>query len=164
MRSAFHPARLLAALALFAFAPGAHAQSSLQTTAASAAAVKEIKALNTLWQAAIDAKSADRSAGMYARDAVFMPPNAPRATGPGIHAAWTGMFKTPGLALKLHPQTVVASPDGTLAYDIGAYDFTSTTPKGPVTDHGKYLVAWKKVKGEWKVGADIFNSDLPVKQ
>lgn len=59
---------------------------------------------------------------------------------------------------------VVILPLESELIDIGAYDFTSTTPKGPVTDHGKYLVAWKKVKGEWKVGADIFNSDLPVQQ
>jgi ketosteroid isomerase-like protein len=153
-----HVARQLAALALLA--PAAHAQVR---SAPASSAKKEIDAMNTLWQAAIDARNADRSAAMYARDAVFMPPNAPRATGSGIRAAWAGMFKTPGIELKLHPQSVVASPDGMLAYDIGAYDFRSTTPKGPVSDHGKYLVVWKKVNGEWKAAADIFNSDLPAK-
>ena len=81
------------------------------SSAASASAAKEIGALNTLWQAAIDAKSADRSAALYARDAVFMAPHAPKATGTGIRAAWAAMLKTPGIELKLHPQTVVASPD-----------------------------------------------------
>jgi hypothetical protein len=36
-------------------------------------------------------------------------------------------------------------------------------PKGKVlTDTGKYVVVWRKVGGEWKAAADIFNSDLPA--
>ena len=29
---------------------------------------------------------------------------------------------------------------------------------------GKYLTVWKEVIGEWKVSADINNSDLPVSE
>jgi len=29
----------------------------------------------------------------------------------------------------------------------------------PLGDQGKYVVVWKKLHGEWKVLADIFNSD-----
>jgi hypothetical protein len=32
-----------------------------------------------------------------------------------------------------------------------------------VKDEGKYVVAWKKVDGAWKVAADIFNSNVPHK-
>jgi hypothetical protein len=30
-----------------------------------------------------------------------------------------------------------------------------------VRDRGKYVVVWRKVRGDWKVAADIFNSDGP---
>ena len=39
----------------------------------------------------------------------------------------------------------------------------AVAPKGtPQTDAGKYVVVWRKVGGEWKAAADIFNSDLPA--
>ena len=28
-------------------------------------------------------------------------------------------------------------------------------------DTGKYVVVWRKIGGEWKAAADIFNSDKP---
>jgi ketosteroid isomerase-like protein len=30
------------------------------------------------------------------------------------------------------------------------------------TGNGKYVVVWRKIGSEWKVAADIFNSDLPA--
>jgi ketosteroid isomerase-like protein len=36
-------------------------------------------------------------------------------------------------------------------------------PKGKrIEDSGKFVVAWKKVNGEWKVAYDIYNSDKPT--
>jgi ketosteroid isomerase-like protein len=92
-----------------------------------------------------------------------MAPNAPKATGTAIFSAWAGLFKTPGMGLKIHPITITPSDDGTMAYDVGSYEFRYTGPKGrPATDKGKYLVVWtKQPDGEWKVAADMFNSDLP---
>jgi ketosteroid isomerase-like protein len=135
----------------------------VEKAAATAAVSQQIRALNERWQAAIDARNTDQAVTMYAPNAVFMAPNAPKATGQAIYNAWAGMFRTPGMALKLHPATITPSDDGTMAYDVGTYDFRYKSPRGrPMTDNGKYLVVWmKQPNGEWRVAADMFNSDLP---
>jgi ketosteroid isomerase-like protein len=154
---------LVAATLSGALTAGAQMSSRhVEKDAAAAAASQEIRALNDRWQTAIDAKSADRSAAMYAPNAVFMPPNAPKVAGSTIYNAWSGMFKTPGMSLKIHPVTITPSDDASMAYDVGTYEFRLEAPKGPAADRGTYLVVWQKVNGEWKVAADIFNSDLPA--
>jgi len=81
------------------------------------------------------------SRGDVRANAVFMAPNAPKATGMAIRSAWAGMFKTPGMSLKISPVSITPSDDGTMAYDVGTYEYRYRSPKGrPATDKGKYLV------------------------
>ncbi len=35
-------------------------------------------------------------------------------------------------------------------------------PMDPLLDHGKWMVASKKINGTWKTQCDIFNSDMPM--
>ncbi|MFK8004986.1 MAG: DUF4440 domain-containing protein [Saprospiraceae bacterium] len=45
------------------------------------------------------------------------------------------------------------------AYDFGYYEGTSQNAKGETFEfHGKYVIVWRKVKGEWKIYLDIWNS------
>ena len=67
----------------------------------------------------------------------------------------------PGAA-SLTPEDVYALGSGDLAYDVGTYTLSFDGPDGKVTDTGKYVTVWTKVDGEWKVAADIGNSDLPA--
>jgi ketosteroid isomerase-like protein len=47
-----------------------------------------------------------------------------------------------------------------MALDRGTYKL-AVAPNGTAkTDTGKYVVVWRKIGGEWKAAADIFNSDL----
>ena len=101
-------------------------------------------------------------AAFYADDAVLMPPNAPAFRGPdAIRQFWTGFLATGQIDLGLTVDKITQSGD--LATEIGHYDIT-ITPKGvaPIHDKGKYLVAWRKIGGTWKIIGDIFNSDLPL--
>ena len=60
------------------------------------------------------------------------------------------------------PEQIIVSTSGDLALDRGTYKL-AVAPKGTAqTDTGKYVVVWRKVGGEWKAAADIFNSDLPA--
>jgi ketosteroid isomerase-like protein len=145
--------------------PTARAQTSRHVVKAEAnsAIVQEIRVLNDRWQNAIDTRNVDQSVAMYGPNAVFMAPNAPKASGAAIRSAWAGMFRTPGMSLKIRPVSITPSEDGTMAYDVGMYEFRSRTPQGrTATDKGKYLVVWTKANGQWKVAADMFNSDLPA--
>ena len=47
---------------------------------------------------------------------------------------------------------------GKTAYDYGYYEGKTQAPDGTVTSwKGKYVIVWKKVKGEWLMYLDIWN-------
>jgi ketosteroid isomerase-like protein len=56
--------------------------------------------------------------------------------------------------------TVEVEGFGDMAYEVGKYALSGKT--GKVSDQGKYIVVWKKVRGQWKLHRDIFNSNVPV--
>ena len=49
-----------------------------------------------------------------------------------------------------------------MAFSRGKYFLTLDTPGGLIQDEGSYLEVWEKVAGQWKITADIYNSDLPL--
>lgn len=134
------------------------------TRAADEAAIRRT---DGAWSKAAAAKQLDAAVSYYADDASMLPANAPIATGKdAIRKAWTGLFEMPGLALSWQPSKVEVARSGDLGYSQGTYEMTMNDPKGnPMTDHGKYVVVWKKqADASWKAVADIFNSDLPPAQ
>jgi|SRR5881296_1204810 len=100
----------------------------------------------------------------YADAAEFLAPNAPRLTGrAAIRTAWAQFLRLPNVTLYFSPTKVWVSSAGDLAYETGPYRLTYDGPKGKrVEDTGKFVVAWRKVDGGWKVQYDIFNSDKPA--
>lgn len=100
---------------------------------------------------------------LYAEDAIFMPPNAPQAATPAeISSVWAGWLQA-NPTLVLEATKVEVSQAGDLAYSAGSYRVSMDGPTGArMEDEGKYVVAWKKVDGQWKIAADIFNSNLPL--
>jgi ketosteroid isomerase-like protein len=47
-----------------------------------------------------------------------------------------------------------------MAFSQGKYFLSLETPGGVIQDEGSYLEVWEKVEGEWKITADIYNTDL----
>ena len=116
----------------------------------------------TRWIQLIAAKDAAGIAQLYAEDGSVMPPNAPIGKGhASIEKAWAAMMSAPGFNLTFAPEEIVLSSSGDMALDRGTYRLSIAPSGKPQTDTGKYVVVWRKVAGEWKAGADIFNSDLP---
>lgn len=103
---------------------------------------------------------------MYAEDAVLMPPNTPPMRGrDAVRQYWTAFMGIGRVEGTVTTDDVEQS--GELATEVGHYTMTITpTAAGapPVRDSGKFLVAWRKTDGKWRVYADIFNSDLPVQR
>ena len=60
------------------------------------------------------------------------------------------------------PEQIVVASSGDMALDRGTYRMTVAPDGTEQTDTGKYVVVWRKIGGEWKAAADIFNSDLPA--
>ena len=115
------------------------------------------------WLQLVKAKNASGIAKMYAEDGAVMPPNAPIGKGPAaIQQAWASMMRTPGFDLTFNPEQIVISSSGDMALDRGTYTLTVAPAGTTQTDTGKYVVVWRKIGGDWKAVADIFNSDLPA--
>jgi uncharacterized protein (TIGR02246 family) len=115
------------------------------------------------WLQLVKAKDAAGIAQLYAEDGAVMPPNAPIGKGrTAIQQTWASMMRTPGFDLTFVPEQIIVSSAGDMALDRGTYRLTIAPGGTTQTDTGKYVVVWRKVGGEWKAAADIFNSDLPA--
>jgi uncharacterized protein (TIGR02246 family) len=122
-----------------------------------------IRTLDAEWVAAVATKDAAAVADFYASDGSVLPPNGPEAKGPeAVTKFWQGLFGLPNFQLTFAPTQVVVAKSGDLAYDIGTYSLSFDADQGPVQDAGKYVVVWKKVRGQWKVAADMFSSNAPA--
>ncbi len=113
--------------------------------------------------AAVARKDVKAIANLYTKDGVFLPQNGPMTVGrEAIGKAWTGLLQLPGVSLTFKPTRIDVSNAGDMAADIGTYKLSFDGKQGRVQDQGKYVVVWKKVDGEWKALADIFNTNLPA--
>ena len=102
-------------------------------------------------------------AQMYTADGAVMPPNGPIGKGQAaIQQTWASMMNMPGFELTFVPEQIVLSGSADMALDRGTYRLAVAPAGKAQSDTGKYVVVWRKVGGEWKAAADIFNSDLPI--
>ena len=128
--------------------------------------VQSLKDTEAAWVKVVAAKDFEKSMSYYADDASLLWPNAPTINGKdAIRAALKPFFDDPNSSLAFQPSRVEVAKSGDLGYAQGTYTWTMTDPKTkkPVTDKGKYLVAYKKqVDGTWKAMADMDNSDMPL--
>ena len=154
--------RILMALGLAAVA-GACAPAPAPDTRAQDEAA--IRAAETAWSAAAQAKDLEKAISYYAADGSTLPPNEPKATGTAeIRKTWESMLSAPGMNLSWTTTSVEIARSGDMAYSLGAYTMAMTGPDGkPMSDRGKYATIWKKqTDGNWKTVVDVFNSDLPL--
>ena len=115
----------------------------------------KIEAVNAKWVELFGKGDFDGIAQLYTVDATAFPPGSPMVKGrAAIGAMWKGLAEhvsNPKLATldvkRLSPHA---------AREIGTFTLMTkdTTPK---EISGKYLVVWEKVRGEWKLAADIWN-------
>ena len=95
--------------------------------------------------------------GMYTKDAILMPPNAPQVTGmDNMIEMWGGMMQA-GITPKV--MTATAEAYGKTAIETGVVEIYAGDDK---VDAVKYMVVWKKEKGEWMMHKDIWNSSMPA--
>ncbi len=123
-----------------------------------------IRELDKRWVRAFAAGDVGAVVDMYASDGMVMAPNAPPGKEKaGLTAAYTDMMrKENNLSLTFEPTQITVAAAGDMAHDIGTYRLSMDTPGGRINDNGKYITLWKKVAGQWKVAADMFNTDLPM--
>ena len=153
--------RILSCLAVAAIAACAQPAPPAPPKADQAAIEKEIKDQVAAWNGYIAAQNDSAIGALYTDDAVLMPPNQPRMTGPAIRGFFAGMWVI-NPTMVLTTDQVVTSDAGDVAIEEGSFALQYPGADGqPISDTGKYLVIWKKTDKGWKVVRDIFNTDLP---
>ena len=94
-------------------------------------------------------------AELYTADAIAFPPGSAIVKGKAaIGAMWKGLAEQAG-----NPKVVtldVKRLGPAAAREIGTFSLTTKGPS-PKEISGKYLVVWERVRGQWKLAADIWN-------
>jgi ketosteroid isomerase-like protein len=127
---------------------------------AGGAAEKAVRDADAAWSKAAGAKDLDKTVSFYADDAMILPPNqAMVASKTGIRDLWKGFLDSlTNISWKTTRVEMAKSDD--MACLIGTYELTM---KDGTKDTGKYCEVWEKqADGKWKVGTDMFSSDLPA--
>ncbi|HEV1992913.1 MAG TPA: DUF4440 domain-containing protein [Candidatus Acidoferrum sp.] len=135
---------------------------SFAQKASGSADEQTIRKLDKEWSAAVQSKDAGKMLAYYAADASAFPFNAPIATGKEqIQELWAGLMSMPGFSLSFAPTKIEVAKSGDMAYDVGTFELKHNDANGNLTTTaGKYVVVWKKQPDkQWKVVADIFNTD-----
>jgi len=97
-------------------------------------------------------------ASHYASDAVVMPPNSEVVTGSNIAGFWGSILRMGVKDFRLNITDITGSGD--LYVETGTYEVFVADNK--LIDKGKYVAAWKKENGNWKMYRDIWNSNMPA--
>lgn len=140
-------------------------QGSETDPAIDAAAVEEaIAAKDKAYGEAVVAGDVEAIMAQYAPEAVVLPSGGPKAEGTAaireIFDGWVEMGLPSSMTLTTDDVTVAASGD--YAYAVGSASLSGTAPDGSEwSDEGKYVAVWKNIEGDWKMVADIWNSDTP---
>jgi uncharacterized protein (TIGR02246 family) len=150
MRMVAHSA-FAAALALSVSMP-AHAQDD-----------PNIEDLRSRYEAAFNGGDASQLAGLFAEDAVIMPPNVDAVEGRSAIEQHYGTVFGQAAPSGLSIDTRETRQLGDAMLDIGTFSFTATSPDGqtgPVT--GDYLVVIERGDGDqWLITRHIWNEDMP---
>ena len=120
---------------------------------------KAVRDADAEWSKVAGAKDLDKTVSFYADDAMVLPPNQPMITSKtGIRDLWKG-FLDSLTDISWKTTRVETAKSGDMAVLTGTYDMTM---KDGTKEHGKYCEVWEKKGGTWKVGVDMFSSDLPA--
>ena len=106
----------------------------------------------------------DRFMSFVADDAYTLMPDADLIQGKAtIRSLWSGMFTSPGFALKWSATNVEVAADGRTGYTIGTFELGMQDSSGKTLNRtGKYITIWQKQSdGQWKVVADTAVFDSP---
>jgi uncharacterized protein (TIGR02246 family) len=123
--------------------------------APAAAQKAQIEAVNAKWMELFNKGDFEGIAQLYTADAIAFPPGAAMVRGKAaIGAMWKGMAEQVG-----NPKLTtldVRRLGPAAAREIGTFSLT-TKASPPKEISGKYLVVWERVRGQWKLAADIWN-------
>jgi ketosteroid isomerase-like protein len=166
--SAYHllfpaPARNLSQSETVPTSQSSSSSSASEETSGNQSVERRLRDLDARWAKAAAAKDVEQTIAFYSDDAIVFPPNTTSAaTKEAIRNGWKEMFASPGFVITWQPTRVQVGKSGQMAWVSGTYELTMNDASGkPINDRGKYLEVWEKqTDGNWKCGADMWNSNL----
>ena len=115
----------------------------------------QIEAVNAKWMELFNEGDFEGIAQLYTADAIAFPPGSAMVRGKAaIGAMWKGMAQQTGNPKLTTLEVKRLGPAA--AREIGTFSLTTKGPS-PKEVSGKYLVVWERVRGQWKLAADIWN-------
>jgi uncharacterized protein (TIGR02246 family) len=130
---------------------------------ASAEARSAIEQANARFAKEFEQRNAAAVAAMYTEDAIVLPPGQEMVKGrPAIEQFWKSTMNAGVKSAVLTTLDVTISGD--MVSEVGTVELTIAPEGKPATkSFAKYLVAWKREGGAWKLHRDIWN-DLPSEE
>ena len=117
----------------------------------------EIMELEREWCRRVQAGDVDWVIDHFASNGKQFPPGSGVVEGEAnLREWWNGLGRTEGFELTFAPTEAHVSASNDMAYVHGTA--TIKTPDGNTQD-AKYVIVWVKEGGEWKIAADIFNTN-----
>lgn len=99
----------------------------------------------------------DRIAGLFTRDSRLLPPDGGLVTGErAIVRFWQGVREMGAESVDV--ETMAVEDHQSVVIRIGLATFADTD--GTTLDRVKFIEIWKREDGTWKIGYDIWNSNL----
>lgn len=117
-----------------------------------------IEADNTQFEEDVRKGDSVGLANHYHADAQFLLPNSEPIGKANIAAAMGGMLRMGIKDVKLTTTDLTGNDD--MLLETGTYEMFAD--KNTSIDKGKFLVAWKKEDGKWKIYRDIINTSMPI--
>ena len=127
---------------------------------------QNIRAVDEAWARAAKAGDGQAIAGLYATDAVLLPPGEPLVKGEAAKKYWVDFAN--GFSGPTELNTMSVEGGGNVAAAVGTYRMALTPRKSgakplPV-EEGKYIEVLKRQDdGSWKIAYDIWNPNAPAK-
>lgn len=121
---------------------------------------RAIRALEQRWREALTAKDSVAVRQFYAEGGFYLPQGSNGYEGPEqIGSRWAGEFGGGKFELEREPKKIEVADAGDMAYEVGTYKVSWDKPKERRQGKGagNYVTVWKKVGGEWKTAAYIWN-------
>ena len=118
---------------------------------------RAIRGLEQRWRQALTAKDSVAIGRFYTEDGYYLPQGSDGYEGPDlIRARWVS---EPLTKLEREPKRIEVADAGDMAFEVGTYEVSWEEPKGRSRGQasGNYVTVWKKVGGQWKTAAYIWN-------
>lgn len=137
------------------------AQASASAPDATSAEAARIRAIDSTWSAALQARDLEAVMSNYAEGAAFLAPGQPLLEGRDAIRAWfEKQLAVPGYSATFAPTRIVVASSGDMAWEIGAYRVTYRGGDGSLVSRvGKHLVTWGREGGRWRVTAESISGD-----